>query len=91
MDTVEQVYYRVDGRDKTRALRSLLDAESAPLAIVFRRTKHGATKLHRELERGGYRAGLLHGGKRGQTGQRGDVFSERAQPEAAMKVLPRLL
>jgi ATP-dependent RNA helicase RhlE len=33
------------------------------LAIVFRRTKHGATKLHRQLERGGYRAGLLHGGK----------------------------
>ncbi len=63
VDTVEQVYYRVDGRDKTRALRSLLDAESAPLAIVFRRTKHGATKLHRQLERGGYRAGLLHGGK----------------------------
>jgi ATP-dependent RNA helicase DeaD len=63
VDTVEQVYYRVDGRDKTRALRSLLDAESAPLAIVFRRTKHGATKLHRQLERGGYKAGLLHGGK----------------------------
>ncbi|HKH77577.1 MAG TPA: DEAD/DEAH box helicase [Rubrobacteraceae bacterium] len=63
VDTVEQVYYRVDGRDKTRALRSLLDAESEPLAIVFRRTKHGASKLHRQLERGGYRAGLLHGGK----------------------------
>ena len=61
--TVEQVYYRVDGRDKTRALRTLIDAEEAPLAIVFRRTKHGATKLHRQLERDGYRAGLLHGGK----------------------------
>jgi ATP-dependent RNA helicase DeaD len=63
VDTVEQVYYRVDGRDKTRALRSLIDAEEKPLAIVFRRTKHGATKLHRQLERGGYKAGLLHGGK----------------------------
>jgi ATP-dependent RNA helicase DeaD len=63
VDTVEQVYYRVDGRDKTHALRSLIDAETEPRAIVFRRTKHGATKLHRQLERDGYRAGLLHGGK----------------------------
>ena len=63
VDTVEQVYYRLDGRDKTRALRSLIDAEENPLAIVFRRTKHGATKLHRQLERDGYKAGLLHGGK----------------------------
>ena len=63
VDTVEQVYYRVDGRDKTRALRSLIDAEEEPVVIVFRRTKHGATKLHRQLERDGYMAGLLHGGK----------------------------
>jgi ATP-dependent RNA helicase DeaD len=63
VDTVEQVYYRMDGRDKTRALRSLIDAEYEPLAIVFRRTKHGATKLHRQLERDGYKAGVLHGGK----------------------------
>jgi ATP-dependent RNA helicase DeaD len=63
VDTVEQVYYRVDARDKTRALRALIDAEDNPLAIVFRRTKHGATKLHRQLEKAGYRTALLHGGK----------------------------
>ncbi|CAA9434713.1 MAG: DEAD-box ATP-dependent RNA helicase DeaD (CshA) [uncultured Rubrobacteraceae bacterium] len=63
VDTVAQVSYRVNGRDKTRALRSLIDAEKEPRAIVFRRTKHGATKLHRQLERDGYKAGLLHGGK----------------------------
>jgi ATP-dependent RNA helicase DeaD len=63
VDTVEQVYYKVDTRDKTKALRALIDAEEDPLAIVFRRTKHGADKLHRQLERGGYKAGLLHGGK----------------------------
>lgn len=63
VETVEQVYYRVDGRDKTRALRALIDAEDNPLAIVFRRTKHGATKLHRQLERDGYKSALLHGGK----------------------------
>ena len=63
VDTVEQVYYRVDGKDKTRTLRALIDAEQNPLAIVFRRTKHGATKLHRQLERNGYKAALLHGGK----------------------------
>ncbi len=63
VDTVEQVYYRVSGNNKTSALRTLIDAEEKPLAIVFRRTKHGATKLHRQLERSGYSAGLLHGGK----------------------------
>ncbi len=63
VDTVEQVSYRMNGRDKTSALRSLIDAEREPRAIVFRRTKHGATKLHRQLERDGYKAGLLHGGK----------------------------
>ena len=63
VDTVEQVYYRMDGRDKTRALRALIDAEKDPVAIVFRRTKHGATKLHRQLEKEGYKAALLHGGK----------------------------
>ena len=63
VDTVEQVYYRLDGKDKTRALRALIDAEKDPVAIVFRRTKHGATKLHRQLEKAGYRAALLHGGK----------------------------
>jgi len=63
VDTVEQVYYRVDGRDKTRALRTIIDGEENPLALVFRRTKHGATKLHCQLERQGYKVGLLHGGK----------------------------
>jgi ATP-dependent RNA helicase DeaD len=63
VDTVEQVYYTIDGRDKTRALRALIDAERDPVTIVFRRTKHGATKLHRQLEKAGYRASLLHGGK----------------------------
>jgi ATP-dependent RNA helicase DeaD len=63
VDTVEQVYYKIDGRDKTRALRALIDAERDPVTIVFRRTKHGATKLHRQLEKAGYRSALLHGGK----------------------------
>ena len=75
VDTVEQVYYRVRGRDKTRVLRSLIDAEKEPLAIVFRRTKHGATKLHRQLQRDGYKVGLLHGGKtQGQRGKTLDSF-----------------
>jgi ATP-dependent RNA helicase DeaD len=63
VETVEQVYYKVDNRDKTRTLRAILDGGDEPLAIVFRRTKHGATKLHRQLDRDGYKAGLLHGGK----------------------------
>ena len=63
VDTVEQVSYRVTGREKTSALRALIDGAKEPRVIVFRRTKHGATKLHRQLERAGYKVGLLHGGK----------------------------
>jgi ATP-dependent RNA helicase DeaD len=63
VEGVEQVYYKVEGKEKTRALRTLLNAEDDLLAIVFRRTKHGATKLHRQLEKDGYSSSLLHGGK----------------------------
>jgi ATP-dependent RNA helicase DeaD len=63
VDTVEQIYYRVDGKEKTNALRALIASEERPLVMVFRRTKRGATNLHRQLERQGYKAGLLHGGK----------------------------
>lgn len=62
VDTVEQVYYHVADRDKTRGLRSLMDTGNDQLAIVFRRTQYGATKLRRQLERAGYSVGLLHGG-----------------------------
>jgi ATP-dependent RNA helicase DeaD len=73
VETVEQVFYKVDPREKTKALRSLIDAEENSLTIVFRRTKHGATKLHKQLERGGYRVGLLHGGK--SQAQRGKTLA----------------
>lgn len=63
VDTVEQVSYRVEGREKTSALRALIDGAKEPRVIVFRRTKHGSNKLHRQLERAGYKVGLLHGGK----------------------------
>ena len=63
VDTVEQVSYRVAGREKTSALRALIDGAKEPRVIVFRRTKHGSTKLHSQLERAGYKVGLLHGGK----------------------------
>ncbi len=62
VDTVEQVYYHVADRDKTRGLRCLLDREQNPLAVVFRRTQYGTIKLHRQLERDGYSVGMLHGG-----------------------------
>jgi superfamily II DNA/RNA helicase len=62
VDTVEQVYYRMDGRDKTRALRALIDARRTPCDSL---PPHQARrdKLHRQLERDGYKAALLHGGK----------------------------
>ena len=36
VDTVEQVFYRVDAREKTRVLRELLDAEADPALTALR-------------------------------------------------------
>ena len=74
VDEIEQRIERVPDGDKLLALRRHLDSPGTRLALVFRRTTHKADKLARDLERGGYRVGVLHG--RRSQGQRERVLAQ---------------
>jgi ATP-dependent RNA helicase RhlE len=62
-ETVEQRVYKV-GQDRKRALLGFLFRElGEPQALVFSRTKHGAGRLARLLERDGFSTAAIHGDK----------------------------
>ncbi len=61
IDTIDQAWIEVLHADKLRALREVLGRDDASRVLVFRRTKHGATKLARDLVRLGHDAAALHG------------------------------
>lgn len=64
--TAEKVDQRViflDKSDKVSRLRDLLAGKDVERAIVFARTKHGADKVVRDLERSGLDAAAIHGNK----------------------------
>jgi len=61
--TVEHWVYHVDKPGKTKLLTSWLDHAPYSRVLVFTRTKHGADKVVRQLERAGMDAVALHGNK----------------------------
>jgi ATP-dependent RNA helicase RhlE len=63
VDTVTQRVHPVNRADKTRLLSWLVAHHRWRQALVFTRTKHGADKLVRSLEREGIDAVALHGDK----------------------------
>lgn len=63
VDTVTQRVHPVNRADKTRLLAWLVGHHRWRQALVFTRTKHGADKLARSLEREGIDAVALHGDK----------------------------
>ncbi len=62
-DRVEQQVHPVDAERKTALLSHLLSAGGRDATLVFTRTKHGADRLSRQLERDGIRTAALHGNK----------------------------
>ncbi|GJM18062.1 MAG: ATP-dependent RNA helicase RhlE [Phycisphaeraceae bacterium] len=73
--TIDQELYMVPGEHKPALLASLLEARDVKRAVVFTRTKHGADKLAKKLEREGVRAGSIHGNKSQSQRQRAlDAF-----------------
>jgi ATP-dependent RNA helicase RhlE len=62
-ETVTQSVVFVPKRDKKALLVKLLREEATGRVIVFARTKHGADKLHRDLEKAGIDAAAIHGNK----------------------------
>jgi ATP-dependent RNA helicase RhlE len=62
-ETVEQSVMFVARSDKRAALERLLREQSVARAIVFTRTKHGASRLSEQLERAGIQSAAIHGNK----------------------------
>jgi hypothetical protein len=61
------MFHFVERHDKGALLHALLDQHRADqpdgLSLVFSKTKHGARKLARQLNKAGFRADDIHGNK----------------------------
>jgi ATP-dependent RNA helicase RhlE len=62
-ETVKQAIYFVEKKDKKNLLNFILKDKSIASALVFTRTKHGADKVARELDKAGIHAEAIHGNK----------------------------
>src|SRR3954463_15131878 len=81
VDSVEQAYVMVEPRKKLERLVQVLKAEEPEQAIIFVRTKIGASRLGRDLADKGLRVKALHGDL--SQGQRDGVmisFKEHKTP-----------
>ena len=61
VEEVDQSYVPVERHDKFRLLRTILEQENPPVAIVFCNTKHAARKLTKKLFDAGIEATEIHG------------------------------
>ncbi|MCK5775657.1 MAG: DEAD/DEAH box helicase [Bacteroidales bacterium] len=62
-EKVEQSLYFVSKKNKTKLLTHLLNWEKVGTALVFSRTKHGADKIVRALNKENINAAAIHGNK----------------------------
>lgn len=60
---VEQSVFFVEKQDKKDLLVNLLQDDSVTSALVFTRTKHGADKVAKWLQKSGIQSGAIHGNK----------------------------
>ena len=63
VDVIDQLIYFVDKNNKASLLIELLGDSAIVSALVFSRTKHGADKIRKELNRAGIPANAIHGNK----------------------------
>ncbi|OWR31095.1 DEAD/DEAH box helicase [Saccharibacillus sp. O23] len=63
VEVIQQSVYLVDKPNKQKLLTDLLQDKSIESALVFTRTKHGANRVARLLERSGISAQAIHGDK----------------------------
>ncbi len=77
-DTINQYVYFVDKDNKTNLLLHLLDDKDIETTLVFTRTKHGADKVVRLLQKKGIKAEAIHGNKSQNARQRAlDSFKNK--------------
>jgi len=62
-ERVKQAVYFVAKKDKIGLLTHILNTEDVNSALVFSRTKHGANKIVKKLDRAGIKAEAIHGNK----------------------------
>lgn len=62
-ERIDQYLYRVEKVDKPKLLRDILKENSNSATLVFSRTKHGADKLVKKLQRENIKASAIHGNK----------------------------
>ncbi len=63
VELIEQHVFFVDKTRKRRLLAELLNDPDVKHTLVFSRTKHGANRIVRDLEKAGIPAGAIHGNK----------------------------
>ena len=63
VETVKQYIYAVDKSHKPKLLCHLIHNEGWNQVLVFTRTKHGANRLAKQLERDGITTAAIHGNK----------------------------
>jgi ATP-dependent RNA helicase RhlE len=63
VEVIEQNVYHVNKANKINLLNHLLKNKEIVSALVFSRTKHGADKIVKHLERAGHKAQAIHGNK----------------------------
>lgn len=62
-DKVEQYLYYTSKAKKIETLIHLLNQENGESTLVFSRTKHGADKIVRKLQKANFKAAAIHGNK----------------------------
>ena len=62
-EKVEQLAYNVDKKQKRHLLAHLIQTESWYQVLVFVRTKHGANRLAKQLNKAGIPSSAIHGDK----------------------------
>lgn len=70
LDAIDQKVYFVERQDKKSLLIKLLEGSSIDSALVFTRTKHGADRVVRDLEKSMISAEAIHGDKSQMARQR---------------------
>lgn len=80
-EKVKQSVYFVDRRMKVQLLEKFLTNTAGGRTLVFSRTKHGADKLVKHLQKGKIRASAIHGNKSQSARKRAlDQFKSKAPP-----------
>ena len=90
-ETVVQSVYFVDKKDKRQLLTHVLKDPAIKRVLVFTRTKHGADKVVKDLEKVDIRAAAIHGNKSQNNRQRalGDFKESKIRVLVATDIAAR--